>query len=150
VLVAYFSLLPYPCLKYVSLSLCKHNKAIFIKHFVEIWSTVKKPVRAPRILDLFRRQPTSTEYVKYREENVVTRDASVVVACATSTSTTKKTWQMRTVQIQKIRDFVDVCIDMIEDYAFVSAEVEQLLNESIKLKEEAEILLGSGKGIQGP
>jgi HK97 family phage major capsid protein len=106
--------------------------------------TVKKPVRAPRILDLFRRQPTSTEYVKYREENVVTRDASVVVACATSTSTTKKTWQMRTVQIQKIRDFVDVCIDMIEDYAFVSAEVEQLLNESIKLKEEAEILLGSG------
>jgi len=106
--------------------------------------TTRKPVRAPRILDLFRRQPTSTEYVKYREENAVTRDASVVVACATSTSTTKKTWQMRTVQIQKIRDFVDVCIDMIEDYAFVSAEVEQLLNESIKLKEEAEILLGSG------
>lgn len=106
--------------------------------------TVFKPVRATRIIDLFRRVPVSTEYVKYREENVVTRDAKVVVACATSTSNTKKTWVTRTVQIQKIRDFVDVCLDMIEDYAFVASEVEQLVNQSVKLKEDSEILLGAG------
>lgn len=107
-------------------------------------STIFKPVRATRIIDLFRRVPVSTEYVKYREENVVTRDAKVVVACATSTSTTKKTWITRTVQIQKIRDFVDVCLDMIDDYAFVASEVEQLVGQSVKLKEDSEILLGSG------
>jgi len=106
--------------------------------------TIFKPVRATRIIDLFRRVPVSTEYVKYREENVVTRDAKVVVACATSTSTTKKTWITRTVQIQKIRDFVDVCLDMIDDYAFVASEVEQLVGQSVKLKEDSEILLGSG------
>ena len=107
-------------------------------------NTIFKPVRATRIIDLFRRVPVSTEYVKYREENVVTRDAKVVVACATSTSTTKKTWITRTVQIQKIRDFVDVCLDMIDDYAFVASEVEQLVGQSVKLKEDSEILLGSG------
>jgi len=106
--------------------------------------TIFKPVRATRIIDLFRRVPVSTEYVKYREENVVTRDAKVVVACATSTSNTKKTWVTRTVQIQKIRDFVDVCLDMIDDYAFVASEVEQLVGQSVKLKEDSEILLGSG------
>ena len=106
--------------------------------------TIKKPVRATRIIDLFRRVNVSTEYVKYREQDVVTRDAKVVVACATSTSNTKTTWVNRTVQIQKIRDFVDICIDMIDDYSFVASEVEQLVNESVKLKEEAEILLGSG------
>ena len=109
-----------------------------------IAGTIKKPVRATRIIDLFRRVNVSTEYVKYREQDVVTRDAKVVVACATSTSNTKTTWVNRTVQIQKIRDFVDICIDMIDDYSFVASEVEQLVNESVKLKEEAEILLGSG------
>jgi len=106
--------------------------------------TIKKPVRATRITDLFRRVNVSTEYVKYREQNAVTRDAKVVVACATSTSNTKTTWVNRTVQIQKIRDFVDICIDMIDDYSFVASEVEQLVNESVKLKEEAEILAGTG------
>ena len=106
--------------------------------------TNRKPVRATRIIDLFRRVAVSTEYVKYREEAVVTRDASVVIACATSTSNTKKTWQNITVQIAKIRDFVDVCIDMMDDYDFVASEIEQLVSESVKLKEDAEIMLGSG------
>jgi HK97 family phage major capsid protein len=106
--------------------------------------TVRKPVRLTRIIDLFRRVPVATEYVKYREEDVVTRDAKVVVACATSTHTTKKTWVQRTVQIQKIRDFVDICVDMMDDYGFVEAEIRQLVEESVKLKEDAEILLGTG------
>tara|TARA_R110000764_G_scaffold39230_3_gene87444 strand:- start:12397 stop:13620 length:1224 start_codon:yes stop_codon:yes gene_type:complete len=106
--------------------------------------TNRKPVRETRISELFRRVPVSTEYVKYREEDVVTRDAKVVVACATSTSTTKKTWKTVTVQIAKIRDFVDVCIDMMDDYSFVASEVQQLVNESVKLKADSEILLGTG------
>jgi len=106
--------------------------------------TVEKPVRATRIIDLFRRTKVSTEYVKYREEETVTRDAKVVIACATSTHNTKKTWITRTVQISKIRDFVDVCIDMMDDYSFVEAEIKQLVNQSIKLTEDYELLLGTG------
>jgi HK97 family phage major capsid protein len=110
----------------------------------QVGGTYRKPVRQPRITELFRRIPVSTEYVKYREENVVTRDAKVVIACATSTHNTKKSWKVRTVQIAKVRDFVDVCLDMLEDYSFVAAEVNQLVTESVELKVEAEILLGSG------
>jgi hypothetical protein len=105
---------------------------------------VDKPVRSPRIVDLFRRTQVDREYIKYREQDTVTRDAKVVVACATSTSDTKVTFVNKTVQIQKIRDFVDVCIDMMDDYSFVASQVEKLVNESVKLKEESEILLGTG------
>lgn len=105
--------------------------------------TVRKPVRAVRLLDLFRRKAVSTEYIKYREENVVTRDAKFVVACATSTHTTKKSWIVRTVELAKIRDIVDVCIDMLDDYDFVESEVRALINESVQLKAEYELLLGA-------
>lgn len=106
--------------------------------------TNELPFRKFSILDLFRRVPVTKEYVKYREEATVTRDAKVVIACATSTHNTKKTWINRTVQIQKIRDFVDVCIDMIDDYDFVGAEIKKLVEQSVKAKEETEILMGTG------
>lgn len=110
----------------------------------EIPGTVRKPVRRTFIRDLFRKVPVSTEYVKYREENTVTRDAKVVIACATSTHNTKKTWVLRTVQIQKVRDMVDICIDMLEDYDFVESEIRQLVEESVKLKSDAEMFNGTG------
>ncbi len=105
--------------------------------------TVRKPVRRTRILDLFRRKKVSTEYIKYREENVVTRDAKFVIACATSTHTTKKTWQNRTVELAKIRDIVDICLDMLSDYDFVESEIYQLITESVQLKADYELLLGA-------
>ena len=103
-----------------------------------------KPVRATRVLDLFKRKAVSTEYIKYREEDVVTRDAKFVVACATSTHLTKKSYVIRTVELAKIRDIMDACIDMLDDYAWVESELKALVNESIKLKAEFELLLGSG------
>jgi HK97 family phage major capsid protein len=111
---------------------------------IHLGGTIRKPFRRFNILELFRRVPVSKEYVKYREENTVTRDAKVVVACAASTHNTKKTWVDRTVQITKIRDFVDVCVDMMDDYDFVGAEIRQLVEQSLKAKEESEILAGTG------
>jgi HK97 family phage major capsid protein len=102
----------------------------------------RKPVQRTAILDLFRRKAVSTEYLHFWEENVVTRDAKFVIACATSTHTTKKTWQKRTVELAKIRDIVDICIDMLDDYAFVESEIRQLVEESIMLKADYELLLG--------
>lgn len=108
--------------------------------------TYRKPVRRTSIMDLFRRKAVSTEYIKYREENVVTRDAKFVVACATSTHTTKKSWVIKTVELAKIRDIMDACIDMLDDYVWVEAELKQLIDESLKLKADYELLLGSGTG----
>lgn len=103
----------------------------------------RQPIQRTAILDLFRRKSVSTEYLHFWEENVVTRDAKFVIACATSTHTTKKTWQKRTVELAKIRDIVDICIDMLDDYAFVESEIRQLVEESIKLKADYELLLGA-------
>lgn len=103
----------------------------------------KQPIQRTAILDLFRRKPVGTEYLHFWEENVVTRDAKFVVACATSTHNTKKTWQKRTVELAKIRDIVDICIDMLDDYAFVESEIKELVNESIQLKADYELLLGA-------
>lgn len=103
----------------------------------------KKPIQNTSILNLFRRKPVGTEYLHFWEENVVTRDAKFVIACATSTHTTKKTWQKRTVELAKIRDIVDICIDMLDDYSFVESEIKELVDESIRLKADYELLLGA-------
>jgi HK97 family phage major capsid protein len=103
----------------------------------------RKPVRRPLIMDLFRRKNVGTEYLHYWEQNVVTRDAKFVIACATSTHNTKVTWAKRTVELAKIRDIIDVCLDMLEDYTFVESELKMLIDESIKLKADYELLLGA-------
>jgi len=103
-----------------------------------------KPVRQTSIMDLFARRPVNGEYFHYWEEDVVTRDAKFVVACATSTHNTKKTWAKRTVELAKIRDIIDICIDMLSDYSFVESSMRKLIDESIKLKADYELLLGTG------
>lgn len=107
-------------------------------------TTNKKPFRSFSILDLFKRKPMKGEFLKYREEDTVTRDGKVVVACATSTHNTKKTWKIETVQVAKVRDMTDVCLDMIEDYDFVESEIKDLVTEGVTAKEEQEILSGTG------
>lgn len=104
----------------------------------------RKPVRRPFIMDLFRTKNVRKEFLMYWEEDVVTRDAKFVIACATSTHNTKKTWVRRSVELAKIRDIVDICIDMLDDYDFVESEIRQLVDESINLKFEYDLLLGTG------
>lgn len=103
-----------------------------------------KPVRQTRIMDLFPRRAVSGEYFHYWEEDVVTRDAKFVIACATSTHNTKKNWVKRTVELAKIRDIIDICIDMLSDYSFVESSMRKLIDESIKLLADRELLLGVG------
>lgn len=103
----------------------------------------RKPVRRTSILDIFPTRNVNSEYLHYWEEDVVTRDAKMVVQCATSTHNTKVTWAKRTVELAKIRDMVDVCLDMLDDYSFVDSELRRLINESIQLKKESELLLGA-------
>lgn len=96
-----------------------------------------------RITDLFRKTNVDTEYIKYREQKSVTRDAGVVVNCATNNTDTTVVWQTKTVQIAKVRDYVDVCIDMMDDYSFVTSEIENLVSSSIRLKADSAVLQGT-------
>jgi hypothetical protein len=98
--------------------------------------------RRPFMKDLFRTVNTNKEYIKYNDQETIVRDAKNVAACATSTHLSKITWQVRTLQISKVRDFVDVCIDMMDDYDFVEGEIRNLISTDVALKVDEQLLLG--------
>lgn len=93
--------------------------------------------------NLFNQRNTTKEYVKYNDQETIVRDAKNVAACAASTHTSKITWQVRTMQITKIRDFVDVCIDMMDDYEWVSGEIRDLVTTDVALRVDEQLLLGT-------
>lgn len=93
---------------------------------------------------LFPVQAISTEYLKYNDQETIVRDAKNVAGCADSTHLSKITWQVRTLQISKVRDFVDVCVDMMEDYDYVEGEIRNLVSTDVALKVDQQLLLGTG------
>jgi len=103
-------------------------------------------VRRTFIKGLFRTINLNSEHMKYNDQETLNRDAKNVAACAPSTHGSKITWQVRTLQMKKVRDFVDVCIDMLEDYDFVSAEIRNLISVDVALKVDEQLLLGTNTG----
>lgn len=104
----------------------------------------KIPHKRRYIKDRIRVIPTNTEYIKYLDQETVVRDAKNVAACGTTTHNTKLTWKTYTVQQQKVRDFVHICLDMMDDYDFVEAEIRNLINSSLQLKVDSDLLLANG------
>lgn len=102
------------------------------------------PYRRPFMRELFPTVNTETEFIKYLDQATVVRDAKNVALCAATTHNTKLTWITRTIQVEKVRDFVHVCLDMMNDYTFVQGEISKLLTTSLQLKIDDGLLLGNG------
>ena len=92
--------------------------------------------------DLFANRTIDREYLKYNDQETIVRDAKNVAGCASSTHDSKITWKVSTMQVQKVRDYVDVCIDMMEDYAYVESEIRDLVDTDVRLQVDAQLLLG--------
>lgn len=103
----------------------------------------QEPTRNILMKSLFRSATTTSEYVKYNDQETVVRDAKNVAGCAASTHLSKITWKVRSLQITKVRDFVSICLDMLEDYAFVSSEINNLVTVDVALKVDSGLLLGT-------
>lgn len=101
------------------------------------------PVRKPFVRELFRQVGSTSEYVKYLDQATVVRDAKNVALCGTTTHDTKATWAVNSLQIQKVRDFGDICLDMMQDYPFVDAEIRRLFESSLNLKIDNNFLLSN-------
>lgn len=101
------------------------------------------PVRKPFVRELFRNVGSTSEYVKYLDQATVVRDAENVSLCGTTTHNTKATWTVQSLQIQKVRDFGDICLDMMQDYPFVDAEIRRLFDTSLNLKIDNNFLLSN-------
>ena len=96
--------------------------------------------------DTFQSGTASSEYIKYVEQATIVRDAKNVAACATSTHNSKVDFGIRDLQMKKVRDFTNVCIDMMEDYSFVEGEIRNLITTDLMLKKDSDLLLGDGTG----
>lgn len=104
------------------------------------------PVRRPIIRDLFGTIPMSTEFLKYTEQNTVVRDAQNVAKCAAITSNTKETLVVNDISTKVIKDQIDFCRLFIDDYPFMESRINKLINQSISLRVDAQLLLGDGTG----
>ena len=106
---------------------------------------INQPVRATRFRDLFGSIPLSTEVYKYVEQDSVVRDAQNVANCtAITTSLTKETLLVSSIEPVKVKDMIKACIDFLDDYAFMQSRINKLLNQSVSLQVDEQILLGTG------
>lgn len=104
----------------------------------------KIPHRRTYIKDRITIIPTNKEFVKYLDQDTLVRDAKNVAQCGVSAHNTKLTWTTRTLQTTKVRDLIDICIDMMDDYDFVEGEIRELLNVDLQLKIDSGLLLDDG------
>lgn len=104
------------------------------------------PVRRPFMQDLFNVQNVNSEYIQYWDQVTVNRDAQNTIRCAPITTTTTIDWGRQSCQIKKVKDYITICEDMLDDYAFVSGEVNNLITSSVELKKDNDLLLGDGTG----
>lgn len=104
------------------------------------------PVRRPRVRSLFSTIPIQTEFYKYVEQATVIRDAQNVAKCAAVVSTTKETLIVRDMHTKVVKDMIDFCRLFISDYPFMQSRINKLLNESVALQEDQQLLLGTGLG----
>lgn len=102
------------------------------------------PVRSTAIEPLFPVVNTTREYIRYMDQETVVRDAKNVAGCAATAHNTKLEWKQRNIQITKVRDFVDICLDMLDDYDFVEGELRNLVETSVNLKVDSQLLTGTG------
>jgi hypothetical protein len=102
------------------------------------------PTRQPFMQELFKTAPAKSEYIRYVDQDTVVRDAKNVAGCAASTHNTKVTFKKHGINIEKVRDFVHICDDMLEDYSFVESEIRNLITSSVELKVDNDLLLGTG------
>ena len=101
------------------------------------------PVRRVLFRSLFGTIPVSTEYLKYTEQDTVIRDAQNVAKCDWTSSTTKETLVVRSIETKMIKDIMDFCTQFVADYAFMASRIRKLITESVALKVDQQLLLGA-------
>jgi len=106
------------------------------------------PIRRVLFRSLFGTIPVSTEYLKYTEQETVLRDAQNVALCAAVTSLTKETLVVNSIETKMVKDIMDFCIQFVSDYAFMASRIRKLITESVALRVDQQLLLGTGLGLE--
>jgi len=107
---------------------------------------IDKPVRAPKIRSLFGVVPLATEFYKFTQQTDVARDAQNVAKCAPVVSNTKETLTVSSIETKVVKDQITFCRMFVDDYPFMQARINKLINESLALRIDSQLLLGDGIG----
>lgn len=107
-----------------------------------ISDVVKKRVTLPQ---LFKRIPMNTEIYSYlQQKDTVARNAQNVALCTKGfNSLTKEEIEVVDIKYVKIKDYANLCLDYMDDYDYVEARYNVLLNDSLTFKIDTDILLGT-------
>ena len=74
-------------------------------------------------------------------------DSAAVIAEQTAPSTgSAKTWTKQSMDIKMIKDFTKVSRSALEDFEYITSEVNDLMTNGIPREREAELLSGAGTG----
>lgn len=84
--------------------------------------------------------------ISWYEQEAVTNNASNVAEGAASTTQSAISWVEKTQGSKRIHDFIKVSKNQLKDVDFVAGEVNTLLNKNMRLKENAQLLSGTGTG----
>ena len=74
------------------------------------------------------------------------RDAQNVAKCAAVTSTTKETLVVSSIETKVVKDMIDFCRAFVSDYPFMQSRINLLINQSLALRIDSQLLLGNGAG----
>jgi len=89
----------------------------------------------------------SHDTVSWFEQSSVTNGAKNVAENRTeTTSTTDITWVQKNLNGRRINDWVKISLDRLKDVQFVAGEVQRLVERNMRLKENSQLLNGTGLG----
>jgi len=116
----------------------------------------KQPVRRVFLDGLFPSGTVGEDSggtITYWDQDTLNRNADNVAECAPIPES-EINWIEQSCKIEKIGDSIPVCIEALEDYSFIQSEVDNFLMENVMLKNDQQILFGTGtspqyKGIDG-
>lgn len=81
--------------------------------------------------------------ITYTDQDTLVRGANNIISCAAFPESSID-WIEQNCKIEKIGDSIKICIDAMEDFAFIESEVRNFLAKNVELKTDSQYLLGTG------
>jgi len=85
--------------------------------------------------------------VSWWEETTRTDSAQMVTEQAAPSAGSAKTWTKQSMDIKMIKDFTKVSKSALEDFEYITSEINDLISNGIPRKREAQLLSGTGLAV---
>ena len=107
------------------------------------------PWRATPIFDNVNKGTVGAgrDSISWWEETTRTDSAAMVAENAAPAAGSAKTWTKQSMDIKMIKDYTKVSKSALEDFEYITSEVNDLISNGIPRKRETQLLSGTGAGL---